>query len=55
MNWDMFLGIFTSDNGRSKNRVGRGEARGNGQTREEVEFGDKGINEASGNEPPLRE
>ena len=44
MNWDVLLGILSSHDGRSKNRVGWGEACGNGQRREEVEFGNKGVN-----------
>lgn len=53
MSRDVFFGIFASDNGGGEDGVGWGEARGNSERGEEVEFGDKGINERSGNEPPL--
>ena len=43
MNWDVFLGIFTANHGSSKNGVGWGETCGDGQTREEVEFWNEGV------------
>jgi len=55
MSRDVFLGILSSNDGRSENRVGWSQTRGDGQTGEEVEFWYKGINEPSGDEPPLRE
>jgi hypothetical protein len=54
MSRNVFLGIFTSNHSRGEDGVSWGETCGNSEGREEVKFGNKGIDEPSGNEPPLR-
>lgn len=53
MSRDMFFGVLASNDGGGKNGVGWGEARSNSKRGEKVELGNKGINECSGNKPPL--
>jgi hypothetical protein len=54
MSWDMFFGIFASNYGGGENGVGWGKACSNSEGRQEAQFGNKSINEGSGNEPPLK-
>lgn len=54
MGRDVFFGVFASNYGRGENGVGRSEACGNSKRRKKVEFGNQGIDEPSGNKPPLK-